>query len=193
MIQFEDDASVCLSDCNLHNLIRKTNTTLSSLSEWTIANKISINATKNEALIVTNILVDLSNVNISFCGELLRVANELTYFRFKIDKNLRFDVHAKYVYSKVHNLSGRSQCVKVGPCFSSVADLPVGVPQVSVLGPLLILLYINDLSNAIEDTSVIQFADDASVCLSDCNLHNLIRKTNTTLSSLSEWTIAYQM
>ena len=84
-------------------------------------------------------------------------------------------------------LSGCSQCVKVGPCVLSVADLPVGVPQGSVLGPLLFLLYINDLPNAIEDTSVILFADDASVCLSNCNLDNLIRKTNSTLSSLSEW------
>ena len=38
-------------------------------------------------------------------------------------------------------LSGRSQCVKLGPCVSHVADLPVGVPQVSLLGPLLFLLY----------------------------------------------------
>ena len=39
-----------LSDCNLHYLIHRTKSTLSSLSEWTIANKISVNTTKTEAL-----------------------------------------------------------------------------------------------------------------------------------------------
>ena len=89
-------------------------------------------------------------------------------------------------------LSGRSQCVKIGPCVSSVADLPVGVPQGSVLiiFVLLFLLYINDLPSAIEDASVTLFAEDASVCLSDSSLDNLINKTNLTLACLSDWTIA---
>ena len=82
-------------------------------------------------------------------------------------------------------LSGRSQCVKVGPRVSSVADLPVGVPQGSFLGPLLFLLYINDLPNAIEDVSVILFADDASVCLGDCSLDNLIHKSQPYLVYLN--------
>ena len=87
-------------------------------------------------------------------------------------------------------LSGRSQCVKISPCVSSVADLPVGVAQGSVLGPLSFLLYINDLPCAIEDASVTLFADDASVCLGDSSLDNLIHKTNLTLACLSDWTIA---
>ena len=103
---FADDASVCLGDSSLDNLIHKTNLTMACLSDWTIANKISINATKTEALIITNRPVDLSNVNISLCGELLQVADEVTYLGFKIDKNLRFDAHAKYVYSKVAKTSG---------------------------------------------------------------------------------------
>ena len=102
-------ACICLGDSSLDNLIHKTNLTLACLSDWTIANKISINATKTEALIITNRPVQLSNVNISLCGncgELLRVAGEVTCLGFKIDKNLKFDAHAKYVYSKVAKTSG---------------------------------------------------------------------------------------
>ena len=106
VILFADDASVCLGDCSLDNLIHKTNSTLACLSEWTFANKISINATKTEALIITNRPVDLSNVNINLWGELLRVADEVTYLAFKIDKNLIFDAHAKKVYSKVAKTFG---------------------------------------------------------------------------------------
>ena len=37
---------------------------------------------------------------------MLRVSDEVTYLGFKIDKNLRFDVHAEYVYSKVAKTCG---------------------------------------------------------------------------------------
>jgi hypothetical protein len=58
-------------------------------------------------------------------------------------------------------LSNRKQCVVLGTTKSDFLSPNAGVPQGSVLGPLLFLIYINDIQDII-DTNLRQFADDAS-------------------------------
>ena len=71
-------------------------------------------------------------------------------------------------------LSNRSQYVSINGYESGLAAINCGVPQGSVLGPLLFLLYINDLNQAIQFDKVDHFADDANLlCLS-----NSIKKLN---------------
>ena len=59
-------------------------------------------------------------------------------------------------------LSERSQRVKIDSAFSSWSNLDKGVPQGSVLGPLLFNIYINDLFWVNEMTEVCNFADDTT-------------------------------
>lgn len=59
-------------------------------------------------------------------------------------------------------LTGRSQRVVVNGCSSDYMPVASGVPQGSVLGPLLFLIYINDLPDVIQNVSKL-FADDAKV------------------------------
>ena len=60
-------------------------------------------------------------------------------------------------------LSNRVQCCNVNGSMSGFKQITCGVPQGSILGPLLFLLYMNDLPDAIENTNVTMFADDTSL------------------------------
>ena len=64
-------------------------------------------------------------------------------------------------------LHDRTQCTKVGNCQSSLSKVISisGVPQGSVLGPLLFLLFINDLPSLFGDLTVKMFADDVKIYL----------------------------
>ena len=61
-------------------------------------------------------------------------------------------------------LEERSQCVKIGTEVSEHIFVNHGVPQGTVLGPLIFLLYVNDFSEKIKgDFELVQFADDTSI------------------------------
>ena len=61
------------------------------------------------------------------------------------------------------HLSNRKQYVSYGSEKSDTGNIEIGVPQGSILGPLLFLLYINDLCDVSHRVSFIQFADDTSI------------------------------
>lgn len=84
-------------------------------------------------------------------------------------------------------LSNRSHYVEYQKHKSIVKNIECGVPQGSILGPLLFIIYINDLPKVLEHTKIILFADDATVYVSGRNIDNLYAKLNGELQVLSDW------
>ena len=84
-------------------------------------------------------------------------------------------------------LSNRQQFVKYGNETSDRQIMKCGVPQGSVLGPLLFLVYVNDLPNCIRNCNTLQFADDTTVYVSGSNIAQLFTKLNSDLNILSDW------
>ena len=83
-------------------------------------------------------------------------------------------------------LSEREQFVCINGADSSMEKIICGVPQGSVLGPLLFLLFINDLPNATEFLTLL-FADDTTFQLSGADLDLLYEKANIELEKASVW------
>jgi len=90
-------------------------------------------------------------------------------------------------------LNNRTQCVKVGNCFSNYASVGSGVPQGSVLGPLLFLLFINNICDIFGDfLSVKLFADDLKVYVVIDSMDKIERLQNG-LDKLGEWSEIWQL
>ena len=84
-------------------------------------------------------------------------------------------------------LSNRSQYVSINGYNSGLAAINCGVPQGSVLGPLLFLLYINDLNQAIKFCKVHHFADDTNLLCLGNSIKKLNKLVNADLKRLVNW------
>ena len=84
-------------------------------------------------------------------------------------------------------LSNRSQYVSINGYDSNKLDVICGVPQGSTLGPLLFLIYINDLRYSLKFCSTTQFADDTCIIYANKEPKTLETNINHDLNKLTEW------
>jgi hypothetical protein len=89
-------------------------------------------------------------------------------------------------------LTNRQQYVHLNGIKSTLAEILFGVPQGSILGPLMFLIYINDFQFASTLTSLL-YADDTSLFNESSCLETLFCETNSELINVSQWFTANRL
>lgn len=89
-------------------------------------------------------------------------------------------------------LTGRPQRVVINGTFSNWTDVGSGVPQGSLLGPILFLLFINDMPNVINSATLAMLADD-SKCYRIINNDADFSKLQQDLVSLTTWSLSNEL
>ena len=84
-------------------------------------------------------------------------------------------------------LSNRSQYVTLNNVSSDLQNITCGVPQGSILGPLLFLIYVNDIVKCSQILQFILFADDTNLFYSSNCIDELLCTVNYELNNLCNW------
>ena len=85
-------------------------------------------------------------------------------------------------------LSDRKQLVDVSGILSSSSTISCSVPQGSILGPLLFLIYVNDMSGAI-NKKLLLYADDSAILVTDKKISTIESLLQNELEMISEWRV----
>ena len=90
-------------------------------------------------------------------------------------------------------LCNRSQTLEINKQLSDAALISNGVPQGSVLGPLLFLLYINDVHTGSDTFNFYLFADDTNILYAKKNLRSVEATVNSELKKLYLWLVSNKL
>ena len=84
-------------------------------------------------------------------------------------------------------LSSRQQVTSIDNTLSSSLPVSVGVPQGSILGPLLFIIYINDMPNIFKHSKILLYADDTLLYYSSKSACDIEKNVNEDLNLISQW------
>ena len=141
----------------------------------------NINDSFNENKHHLSIYLDFSKAFDTVCHEILLKKIEHMGFRGPI---------LQWITSYLTN---RKQFVTIGDASSPLLDISMGVPQGSTLGPLLFILYINDMSNSLSCLKTIHFADDSTLHLTMNKNENIALRVNAELAIINTWLISNKL
>ena len=130
-----------------------------------------IQTNMNQWLLICGVFIDLKKAFDTVDHEILR--DKLNHYGFR---GLINDWFASY-------LKNRTQTTQVGHHISDKAVIGCGVPQGSILGPLLFLLYVNDTHRCSNKFRFNLFADNTNIMFADKNLKDLETIVNNELQN----------
>ena len=104
-----------------------------------------------------------------------------------IDKLQHYGIRGQALQWFKSYLSTRQQYVYLNGTKSALKPITYGVPQGSIMGPLLFLIYINDMPNINSMIKFILYADDANIIIKGKNTHDVIQKFNQFSHDFVRW------
>ena len=106
--------------------------------------------------------IDERNISLAIFMDLSKAFDTLDH-SILINKLAYYGIHGAALRWFTSYLTGRSQYVEIDGVSSNILLLSTGVPQGSILGPLLFLIYMNDIPNCTEHFNFILYADDTTL------------------------------
>ena len=130
--------------------------------------------------------VDMKSCGVGLYVDLAKAFDTVDH-AILLGKLAHYGVRGKQLEIFNSYLSGRKQIVDFNGVCSDTCSITHGVPQGSILGPLLFLVYIDDIQNCSSFLSFILFADDTNAFAMHNNIHCLFDIVNKELIALSTW------
>ena len=84
-------------------------------------------------------------------------------------------------------LTSCRQITSINDTLSTSLPVTVGIPQGSILGPLLFIIYVNNMPNVIKHCKIILYADDTLLCCSSTLANDIKKYVNEDLNLISQW------
>ena len=135
-----------------------------------------------------NYELDLKNTPINLYLDLSKAFDSLCH-KFLFSKLQHYGICDVAINLMKSYLENRKQYVQFDTCISDMKSICKGVPQGSLLGPLLFLIYINNLPNSSKLFNFLMYADDTSLfcCLEDITFDNKEVVLNNELQHVHSW------
>ena len=129
--------------------------------------------------------IDKKKVSLLLLLDLSKAFDSVSH-RILIDKCKKLNVDPRWFQSY---LSNRCQSVRIDNVTSTPREILYGVPQGSILGSILFIIFVNDMSEFIKDCLLMLYADDTQLLLTGTisNLKDLIKRAEDTLKAAKNY------